>query len=571
MTVRSPHRGLPLLLALALAATTVSACRQATEVPVEPTSQSADALAQPSETAPAAPEAMAGSFFAGAEAVDPLTVKLSLTRPNAPLLQTLAMSNFAFSSPKSVETAGDKYGTADGSPIAVGAGPYKLGGWKAGEAITLEANSDYWDKANGPTTKTIELKVIKDGTTRFLSLEKGEIDGMNQVNPEDIAKAKANQDLKVIMEPANNVGYLGFNQAIKPWENLNCRLAVAHAIDKQSIVASLYAGDAEVATEMMPPSLWGFNKNVSDYPYDTTKAQEYLKACQAESTLPAEVTFYVPPIQRFYYPKPKELGELIQANLAAIGINAKIQSPDWKTVYIPDVNGGKVDIYLLGWGGDNGDPDNFLCQFFCGGTAQFNSDAEGKPLPPDAALDTLLRAAAAETDQATRKAMYEDANQKIHDAVLAVPLVNRTPPVVFGADLTGYTASPLQTILTHVAVPGSERLIFAHAEDAAKLDPADVTDSESLLATWHIFEGLTRYKPGTSEVEPALATEWSVSDDGLTWTFKLREGVTFHDGEAFDAAAVVWNFNRWFDPAHPQHFKDWLFDYWSSMFQGFKS
>ncbi|MBK7779655.1 MAG: hypothetical protein IPJ58_02475 [Ardenticatenia bacterium] len=218
---------------------------------------------------------------------------------------------------------------------------------------------------------------------------------------------------------------------------------MAHAIDKQSIIERLYAGDAIAASQMMPPSLWGYNGSVTDYPYDTVKAAAYLKACQAESTLPAEVTFYVPPIQRFYHPKPKELGELIQANLAAVGINAKIESPDWKTVHIPDVNGGKVDIYLLGWGGDNGDPDNSRCQFFCGGTAQFNSDADGKPLAPDAAIDTLPRRGggngSGQAQDAVRGRQPEDPRRRPGRA-----LVHRTPPLVFGADLTGYTASPFR-------------------------------------------------------------------------------------------------------------------------------
>ena len=135
--MRTQHRGLPLFLTLALAGAGITACRSATEPALPPSPQPADALAQPSETAPAAAEEVAGSFFVGAEAVDPLTVRLNLSRPNAPLLQNLAMGNFAFSSPKAVEAAGDKYGTADGVPIAVGAGPYKLAGWKAGEAITL--------------------------------------------------------------------------------------------------------------------------------------------------------------------------------------------------------------------------------------------------------------------------------------------------------------------------------------------------------------------------------------------------------------------------------------------------
>jgi peptide/nickel transport system substrate-binding protein len=253
------------------------------------------------------------------------------------------------------------------------------------------------------------------------------------------------------MEPANNVGYLGFNQAHAPWGNRDCRLAVAHAIDKQGIVDSLYAGDAEPAKEMMPPGLWGYNEAVEDYAFDMAEAQGALDRCLAAETMPAEVLFYVPPIQRFYYPKPKELGEAIQASLSELGINTSIQSPDWGSVYLPDVRNGEADIWLLGWGGDNGDPDNFLCVFFCGGSADFNADAEGNPLPPSEAVNEVLRRAATLNDQAERQALYEEANQLIHDEVLAVPLVHRSPPLFFRADVAGYTSSPLQTILTGVS------------------------------------------------------------------------------------------------------------------------
>jgi peptide/nickel transport system substrate-binding protein len=137
-------------------------------------------------------------------------------------------------------------------------------------------------------------------------------------------------------------------------------------------------------------------------------------------------------------------------------------------------------------------------------------------------------------------------------------------------------APPPPTTIAAEALPTPEpdpetlRLVFGHPEDATKLDPSDVTDGESLLVTWHIYDGLTRYKRGGTEVEPALAKKWEASEDGLEWTFELREGVTFHDGTDFDADAVVWNFDRWFDQEHPYHFDNWDFVYWPYMFQGFK-
>ena len=389
------------------------------------------------------------TFFVSAEAVDPSTVKLTLSRPNAPLLQNLAMGNFGFSSPAAVQAAGGSYGTPGGEPIEAGTGSYRLADWQVGEFILLETYPDYWGSA--PATAEIEFRVIPDGSSRYLALAAGEIDGMNQVNPEDIESANENDDVQIVLEPANNVGYLGFNQTSAPWGNLDCRLAVAHAIDREAIIEALYAGDAEVAHNMMPPKLWGYNADVTKYEYDIDLANTYMEACTAAEQMPEEVVFYVPPIQRFYYPKPKELGEFVQAQLAQIGINAQIESPDWRSVWLPAVREGEADIFLLGWGGDNGDPDNFLCQFFCGGDASFNSDADGNGIPPDATLDQLLREAATLSDQDERRALYEEANVLISDGLPALPLVHRSPPLLFRSGANGYTPSPIQTILTGVS------------------------------------------------------------------------------------------------------------------------
>ena len=99
--------------------------------------------------------------------------------------------------------------------------------------------------------------------------------------------------------------------------------------------------------------------------------------------------------------------------------------------------------------------------------------------------------------------------------------------------------------------PGA--LVVAEAADVQALDPVRVTDSESIEVSGLMFEGLVRWKPGTTDVVAGLATAWRVSPDGKTWTFELRDGVTFHDGTTLDAAAVVFSFKRLLDPAHPSY------------------
>lgn len=107
-------------------------------------------------------------------------------------------------------------------------------------------------------------------------------------------------------------------------------------------------------------------------------------------------------------------------------------------------------------------------------------------------------------------------------------------------------------------------LVWGRGADAVSLDPADVTDGESVKAVEALFDTLVRYKQGSTEVEPALATSWEMSDDRKTWTFTLREGVKFHDGTALDADAVVFSFERQRDPGHPFHQGEFV--YWQDQF-----
>ena len=111
-------------------------------------------------------------------------------------------------------------------------------------------------------------------------------------------------------------------------------------------------------------------------------------------------------------------------------------------------------------------------------------------------------------------------------------------------------------------------LVFAGAADPVLLDGALVSDGESIRAITQMFETLVALKPGTTEPEPGLATEWEANEDGTTWTFQIREGVAFHDGEPLNAEAVCANFDRWynFPPALQNPSASY---YWQVVFGGF--
>ena len=390
--------------------------------------------------------------MAGIEKVDDFTVLLTLNRPNASLLNTLAMENFRFSSPTAILEQGDLYGTPGGASI--GTGPFMVGEWVKEDHLTLDRYVDYWGEA--PTLDQLTYRVIPDSSAAFLALQAGEVDVLSlwtSPSSDNIAIAQADDNIKVVYNPALNVGYLGFNWA-KEWiQNENVRLALSHAIDKQGIVDAIYPGDAETSSQFLPKSLWGYNESIVDRAFDPELAKEYLQAAIDEGVeIPDPVIFYVMPVSRAYFPDPAPTGELIQSMLADIGITTEIRSPAWPSPYLDDLqaDGSEHDIFMLGWSGDNGDPDNFVCVFFCGGDTQFNNDGAGGGAAPDAELLELLVAAVAETDFETRKAMYEEANQMIFDRIISLAIVQRTAPTFMRSDVEGYVASPVRQVLTYM-------------------------------------------------------------------------------------------------------------------------
>ncbi len=404
------------------------------------------------------------SVITAVEKVDDFTVKFVLGAPLAPFLANLAMDMFAISSPAAIEAAGEDYGLP--AVGAVGTGPFKFVEWIEGDSITVEANADYWGGA--PGTSEIIFRVIPDDSARFLALKAGDIHAFEQAVVEDLASAEADSDLYVLTRPALNTGYLAFNYKIKEFNDKNVRLAIYHAINRPGLIENFYGDYGEAAETFLPPLIWGKNKDITAYEYDPDVAKQYLadagfpdglsEVTIAEDIVDAEgtvlytagdkipLTLFYMPVTRFYYPSPEEIGTAMAADLANAGIIANLElAGDWSTYLGLRRNGHLVGLYMLGWGGDNGDPDNFHNYFF-GGLSSADEVKE-----PDARegwyanqeVATLLYKAAINPDQAERTALYEQVEQLLYDDVARIWIAHNNTPLVFSSTVSGYITQPV--------------------------------------------------------------------------------------------------------------------------------
>lgn len=404
------------------------------------------------------------SLITAVEKVDDYTVRFKLAAPLAPFLANLAMDMFAISSPAAIQKYGEKYGMPEVG--YVGTGPFKFKEWVEGDHITVVANDEYW--GGRPKLDEIVWRVIPDDSARFLALKAGDIHATEQATVEDLAAAEADPNLYIMTRPALNTAYLAFNYKIKEFQDKRVREAVAHAINKEALVQNFYGKYGLVAKTFLPPLVMGYNDAIQDWEYNPQLSKQLLTDAGfpnglSEVTIAEDVTdaegnirykagdkiplkFYYMPVTRFYYPSPKEIGEAMAADLAKAGINVQLElAGDWPTYLGQRRNGLLMGLYMLGWGGDNGDPDNFLNYFF-GGLSREDEvkepdKREGWYANQDVAI--LLYKGLVNPNPAEREALYKQAEQLLHDDVTRIWIAHNQTPLIFSKKVTGYVPQPV--------------------------------------------------------------------------------------------------------------------------------
>jgi len=333
------------------------------------------------------------------EKVDDHTVKFVLSVPEAPFIANMGMD---FASVFSAEYADQM--TAAGTPEKVdldpvGTGPFQLVAYQKDAVIRYQAHPDYW--GGKAAIDTLIYAITPDPAVRYQKLKAGECHVMPYPNPADIEAMKSDSDINMLEQEGLNVGYLAFNTEKAPFTDKRVRQALNMAINKDAIIDVIFQGAGKKAKNPIPPTIWSYNEATEDYPYDPEAAKALLEEAGAAGLT---TNIWAMPVQRPYNPNARRMAELIQADWAAVGVEAEIVTFEWGE-YLKRSKEGEHQTVLLGWTGDNGDPDNFMYVLLGCDAASGANRARWCHKP----FDDLLREAKQNADVTERTRLYEKA------------------------------------------------------------------------------------------------------------------------------------------------------------------
>jgi dipeptide transport system substrate-binding protein len=334
------------------------------------------------------------------EKVDDYTVKFVLNQPEAPFIANMAMD---FASIMSAEHAAamTKAGTPEKIDLEpVGTGPFQLVAYQKDAQIRYKANPDYW--AGKAPIDNLIFSITPDASVRYEKLKAGECHVMPYPNPADLEAMGNDPDINLMQQEGLNVGYLAFNTEKKPFDDKRVRQALNMAVNKDAIIDVVFQGAGKKAKNPIPPTIWSYNDDVKDYPYDPEKAKKLLAEAGVTNL---KTNIWAMPVQRPYNPNARRMAELIQADWAKVGVDAEIVTYEWGE-YLKRSKKGEHDTVLLGWTGDNGDPDNFLYVLLGCEAAKDSANRARWCYKP---FEDLLLKAKRTTDVAERTRLYKKA------------------------------------------------------------------------------------------------------------------------------------------------------------------
>lgn len=373
-------------------------------------------------------------FFSAVDevtAVDETTVQFTLSEPFAPFLSNLAYPTGLIVSPAAVEAQGADFGR---NPAGTGA--YRFQEWQGNQRVVVTRNDDYWGGA--PALEAIVFRPITDANTRVAEMLSGGIDIMVEVPPDSIAQFRDAPDFEVHEQAGPHLWFLILNLKEGPFADQRVRQAANYAIDKQSLVTDVLQGTAEVAAGPIPPAFaWAYNDDLEPYPHDPDRARELLEQAGYDGE---EITFYVTEGGSGML-DPVAMGTAIQADLAAVGMNVRIETYEWNT-FLGQVNPGlegKADMAQMAW--MTNDPDTL--PFLTLRTAAFPDEGgfnSGYYSNPN--VDELLDQARMVTDQDERAALYREVQAIVHDEAPWVFVANWVQGAVTTANVEGFKLQP---------------------------------------------------------------------------------------------------------------------------------
>ena len=357
------------------------------------------------------------------EKVDDHTVRIVLSKPNAPLLSALSVEPMSILSAE-YAAAMSKAGTPEQIDFApIGTGPFSLLSYQKDAVIRFKAVPDHWTKAAGDRDRMALVNdlifvITPDAAVRFAKVRSGECQIARYPNPGDLAAMKTEPTINLLQGSIADQSFLAFNQQKKPFGDRRVREALARATNIPAIIEAVYQGTGKPTASAVPPSLWSHDPDLKPRAYDPEKAKALLK----EAGYPEgfETTLWAIPVVRAYMPNGRRAAELIQADWARIGVKATIQTFEWGE-YLKRGRAGEHEVGMFGYTWDYPDPSQILLTgWTCEGVA---TGANRARWCNKEASDALAKANTI-TDQAERSKLYKRFQEIFHEDVAGLLFAN---------------------------------------------------------------------------------------------------------------------------------------------------
>jgi peptide/nickel transport system substrate-binding protein len=360
------------------------------------------------------------------EVVDSHTLKVNLKKPDAALLATLTDRAGMMVSPKVVQERGAELGR---NAKGAGTGPFEFVEWVRDSHLVIKRHDGYWNKQGGPYLDRVRYRPIPDDVVKLQSLQSGEIDVMDYVQPRDVAAVKADKNVVVVDVPSLADFAYQLNTTRTPFNTKALRQAVAYALDVEQIVKGVWLNVGVPANGPIPPTSWAYDRSIPPIKRDLAR----VKAKLAEGGQPNGFTFT---LTTNNIPINIQEAEVMQAQLAEAGITTKVKLVDSATL-ISDGNARNFEMVSFQWSG-RPDPDGNTYQFLrtTPGTS-FNWSGVSNPQ-----MDALLDRTREISNQAERRKLYGELTKLLQDELPMIFIIHPIEPKAFNPRVQGYEAIP---------------------------------------------------------------------------------------------------------------------------------
>lgn len=449
----------------------------------------------------------------GVRAIDDRTLVVELESPT-PFFLNLTCFPTYFPIPRdAVEKYGDKWTRPENLVVN---GPFVLQEWVPNKHVLAERNPVYWDAAAVKQQKAKFLP-IDDVNTAFNMFKAGQCDWIGGVPLEFIDVLKKDPNFHGV--PTLTVEYYSFNVKTKPFDDEKVRRALALAIDREVIVSKILKGGQIPAYSIVPPGLAGYQSQ--EFASPSLRGEAAIKEAKrllAEAGYPDGKGFPAAEVLYSTSESRKKMAAAIQEMWRKnLGITVELRNTEWK-VYLDRLTRVDYQVARRGWVADYPDPNTFLDMFL-------SKSGNNNTAWADAGYDRMIQEAARTKDPRKRFDILQQAERQLMKDLPVFPICFEATQSMWRPDLHGVYDNPLNIhpLKDVVHDGGAKPFVMNIGAEVQTLDPDLARGVPEHRVISSIFEGLTTYHPKTLEPVPGVAESWTMSEDGMTWTFKLRE------------------------------------------------